>query len=843
MPNHQIPPAMLSSKSGHQRPGRSLGDIFAPAALAVLVMLCVSDASAALPTDALERSTVIGNPVSLMIQPAEIEFSGGRAMQQILVTGKYGDGSERDLTRFCTLHIVGDSATVDAEGRVVPRQDGDSVLVAEAAGRTGRVHIKVRDFERPRPISFRQDVIAALNVGGCNQGTCHGTPSGKNGFRLSLRGFDPDSDYLQLTRDVLGRRVTSQDADASLILLKALGRVAHEGGKRFGLQAVPAQVLRGWLDEGSRADPAGLPRVKHVQILPGSRVLRAPAKWQQLAVLAHLDDGSVRDITRLTVFSSSDNSVAEVDRSGLVEFRSVGEVAILCRYIDEMQAVRLSFLEPKSGFVWSNPPEHNYIDRHVHAKLKLLNLLPSELCGDHEFVRRAYLDAIGTIPTVTDMQTFLADGDKDKRAKLVDRLLQRPEYADYWTQKWMDVLRNSRATLQMEGVKAYHTWLREHFANNTPFDQVVRELLTATGNSFTVGPVNYFRVARLPEDLSETTAQLFFGVRMQCAKCHNHPFEKWRQDDYYSLAAFFAGVKQKKEKDKSEVVSFDRSGAVKHPRTGQAALPRFLGDRSEVGKDRDRREALAQWLTAADNPFFARAVVNRIWFHLTGQGIVDPVDDFRDSNPPANDELLDALAQDFVERKFDVKHIIATIMKSRTYQLSALSNDFNRHDSRYFSHVTPKLLSAERLLDAISAVTEVPEKFSGMPEGTRAIQLLDTDSEHPFLKAFGQPARQLACECERGGDATLAQALALINSRTLGTRLSTGNNRIARLITANKSDEEILHELYLATLSRVPTQREQQVNLLYVRASEERRQGFEDVQWALFNTKEFLFRH
>jgi hypothetical protein len=588
-------------------------------------------------------------------------------------------------------------------------------------------------------------------------------------------------------------------------------------------------------------------------VLPGSRVLKDPARWQQLAVLAHFSDGTTRDVTRLTVFSSSDSAVADVGTSGLVEFRQTGEVAILCRYLEELQTVRLTFLETHKDFVWTNPPENNYIDKHVFAKLKMLGIPPSELCSDQEFVRRAYLDVCGVLPTPAEVRAFLADGDKDKRAKLIDRLLDRPEYADFWTLKWSDVLRSDRKTIQVKGIHVYQEWIHEHVARNTPFDQVVRDLLTASGSTVANPAANYYRIARDPQNLAETTVQLFFGVRMQCAKCHNHPFERWTQDDYYSTAAFFARVRQKNDATEpgpmpnqrgGEVIYVDRAGEVTQPRTGKVMAPKFMGGPvADVPPGRDRREALADWITRADNPFFAKSIVNRIWYHLNGRGIVDPVDDFRDSNPSANDELLDALAKDFVAHQFDVKYIIRVILNSRTYQLSAQGNDLNKDDGKYFSHAVTKLLTAEQLLDALCTVTEVPEKYAGLPLGTRATQLPDGEINHPFLKTFGQPARELACECERESDSNLAQALQLINGPTVNEKLRAPTNRIGRLLGQKLSDLDLLNELYLATLSRQPGDGEVKAALEHVARAPDKRKAWEDVQWALVNSKEFLFRH
>jgi hypothetical protein len=578
-----------------------------------------------------------------------------------------------------------------------------------------------------------------------------------------------------------------------------------------------------------------------------------PARWQQLAIEATFSDGSTRDVTRFSSLSTSDPSVADVTPQGLVEFRQAGEVAILGRYLEEMVTIRLTYLEPKPGFKFPNIPEDNEIDKHVFAKLKLLNISPSDLCTDADFVRRAYLDICGIIPSAEEVKVFLADKAPDRRAKLIDALLERPEYADFWTLKWSDVLRSNRKTIQVKGTQIFQHWIRERVEQNAPFDQVVRDLVTSRGSTFTEAPANFYRVARDPQNLAETTAQLFFGVRMQCAKCHNHPFERWTQDDYYSLAAFFARVKQKADPMQpgpnpqtpgAEVIYTDRGGEVTQPRTGKVMPPKYMGgDIAKVADGQDRREALAAWMTSGTNPFFARALANRVWFHVMGRGVVEPVDDFRDSNPSVNDDLLSFLTRDLVSHQFDIKHLIRTIMNSRSYQLSATANEGNKDDTRYFSHSVSRLLTAEQLLDAICQSTEMPEKYAGMPAGTRATQLPDGEVNNLFLKTFGQPARELACECERESDSNLAQALQLINGPTINDKLRSPTNRVGRLMNEKKTDNEILADLYLNTLSRLPTAEDEKIAMAHLAKVKDRRRGFEDLHWALINAKEFLFRH
>jgi hypothetical protein len=825
-------------------------------ALGLLTLSC-GVIRADVPADQAGRARWIGTPKSLRIQPESLTLQGPRATAQLVVTGIYADGTVRDLTPFAAegLRYEGkeDVVAVDADCFVTARKNGTATLIVTVGGASGKVPISVRDIEKPAPVSFRNDVIAALNVGGCNSGACHGTPSGKNGFKLSLRGYDPASDHLQLTRDLLGRRTDRHDPEMSLVVLKGLGQVPHEGGARFAASSIAAERLKSWIAEGLRDDPPSLAVVKKVEVLPGARVLNDPCRCQQLSVLAHFADGSVKDVTRLTVFSSSDPAIAQVNANGFVEFAQAGEIAILCRFLEELVPVRLTYLEPKAGFAWSNPPASNFVDKHAFSKLRMLNIQPSDLCTDQEFVRRAYLDVCGILPGPDEVAKFIESKDAGKRAKLIDALLERPEYADFWTLKWSDVFRASRKTIQLKGTHVFQKWLRNHIDKNDGFDQVIAEVITSGGSTYANPAANYYRVARDPTALAETTAQLFFGIRMQCAKCHNHPFERWTQDDYYSMAAFFARVKQRpdpveggdaKKKDGAEYVYVERTGEVIQPRTSKAMAPKFMGGKiPTIAPGKDRRAVLAEWMSSPGNPFVPRSIVNRVWFHLLGKGIVDPVDDFRESNPSANDELLDALAQDFVEHKFDVKHLIRTIMNSRTYQLSAQTNEFNKDDNKYFSHAVTKLHTAEQLFDALCYATGVPEKFAGMPVGTRAVQLPDGEFNHPFLKTFNQPARELACECEREGDSNLAQALQLINGMAVNDRLRNPNNRIGKLIAAKKNDKEILSELFLVTLSRRPGEAEESALLGHVSAAVNRRLAWEDVHWALINSKEFLFRH
>lgn len=844
------------------------------AAIVLTEGLPVGRAPAAAAEEPPEREAIIGRPVSLVCQPEAVALSGPRAAQQLVVTGRYADGTRRDLTRFCDWK-VDPAAVVEvlAEGYLVARGDGTANLTASVADQVLRVPVTVKNFGTHESISFRRQVIGVLNVSGCNAGSCHGIPSGRGGFRLSLWGHDPAADYLALSREIGGRRTDSLDPDGSLILRKATGIVPHQGGRRFAPDSASARILRDWASQGLQDDQPALPRLTGITVLPGSRSMTAPARWQQLAVAARVADGSSPDVTRLTVFTSSEPAIATVSATGLVEFRRGGEVAILCRYLDQVQTIRLTYLQPSPGFQWPNPPELNAVDRHVFAKLKLLGIPPAELCTDAEFVRRVYLDVCATLPTVAEVRSFLESSESDKRARLIDSLLKRDEYVDFWTMKWGDVLRIKKTFIQPQGVQSYYTWLRRAVQDNTPFDQVVRALLVSQGHSYNDGPVNYYCVVREPKntgdliqhDLTETTATLFLGIRLQCAKCHNHPFERWTQDDYHGLAAFFSQVRQVRDgkppgvgnpEHRPVLISLDPAAPeVIQPRSGRQMLPRFLGGSVatfEIGED--RRPALADWLTHSSNPFFARSLVNRIWFHLLGRGIVDPVDDFRESNPAANDELLDDLTQDFVASEFNIQHAIRTILNSRTYQLSTRTDDLNQDDDKYFSHALVKTLPAEVLLDAICAVTGVPESYPNQPAGRRAIQLPDNDvivqpsrylgyDRHPFMKTFGQPARELACECARESDFSLTQALELMNGPTVASKLSLPANRLGELLGKGLPDQQILEELYLTALARPPSEATARAFLDHVSRSPDRRLAWEDVLWTILRSREFITRH
>jgi hypothetical protein len=714
------------------------------------------------------------------------------------------------------------------------------------------------------PISFRNEVMAVLSKAGCNQGACHGNQNGKNGFRLSLRGDDPAFDLDSLTRDTLGRRVNPQHPAESLLLLKATAMIPHEGGKRFSVDSPEYAILARWIAEGLSADPRNGAVLKQIEVSPKEEVIVEPADHVQVRVRATFTDGSARDVTRLAVYEPS-NAVATVSPSGTVRRQQMGEIAILVRYLDQRTPVQLAFVPARPQFVWPNVPETNYVDRHIIAKLRVLRMLPSPVCSDSVFLRRAYLDALGILPTTEEARAFLSDPRPDKRTRLIDRLLERAEFADFWALKWSDVLRNEEKMLDRKGVQTFHHWIRQSIAEGKPLNEFARELVAAQGSTYSHPAANYYRSLRDPQMRAEATAQVFLGIRLQCARCHNHPFDRWTQNDYHSLAAFFGRVQykivennrrdrfDKHEFDGEQIVWQDRDGEVKHPRTGETMPPRFLGTPTpRFAAEADRLQALADWLASPNNPFFARTQVNRIWYHLMGRGIVEPNDDFRASNPPVNGPLLEALAQDLIAHRFDLRHIVRTIMTSRTYRLAAAPNETNREDEANFSHALVRPLQAEQMLDALMQVTGTPMKFNGYPLGTRAGELpgvraarkrdeSPTDAER-FLQRFGKPDRLLSCECERSDDTTLGQAIDMLTGAVITQMINNPENRIGRLVSHGRTDREIVEEFYLAALCRFPTSLEWQTATTYVERASNRRAALEDVLWALVNAKEFLLR-
>jgi hypothetical protein len=723
----------------------------------------------------------------------------------------------------------------------------------------------VAEAARGADVSFERDVLPVLTRAGCNAGACHGNLNGKGGLKLSLKAEDAAADFAALTHDLFARRVDAIRPDESLILKKATAQVPHEGGGRFAKASHEYAILRAWVARGCKPDAPGAPAVTKLVVTPASKVLVDPADRFRVSAVAHFADGSTRDVTPLVATEFTSLGVAKITADGEVIREQPGETVLLVRYLSRVEPVRVVFLPDRPAPDLGALTPNNRIDELTFAQWKELRLTPAELAPDHVFLRRAYLDAIGLLPTPAESRAFLASTDPKKREKLIDALLARPEFAEFWAQKWSDLLRNEEKSLDKKGVAVFFRWIAAQLAADRPLNEFARDILAATGSTYANPPANFWRAVRDPTQRSESVAQVFLGVRISCARCHNHPFDRWTVDDYYGFAAMFARVdyrvlanERRDRLDKHEfvgeqVVWQNRDGEVQNPRTKSAARPLFLGAPTPDVREGDRLGAVAGWVASEDNPFFARAQVNRIWLHLMGRGLVDPNDDFRATNPPANPELLEWLAKDFAAGGFRLKRAVRTIMTSRTYQLAAVSRDASTmDDALHHSHAAVMPLKAEQLIDALAQVAGVPVRFKGYPLGMRANQVPAPPQSgrrfgaegmgEKFLKTFGKPDRLLTCECERNDDPGLLQAFQMITGELVNSLVKDADNRLGKMLSAGKTDGEMLEEFYLAALCRPPTAAESKKLLAYVGRASDRRAAWEDVLWALLNSKEFLLR-
>ncbi len=786
-------------------------------------------------------------PVSITVSPGDVSLTNVGDRQSILVQAVMANGLTYDVTEKAQLAIENEAFVKLDAHTFTPLADGTTKATVTYEGHTVDLPIAVSNAKVELPISFRMDVMPVFMKTSCNNGSCHGAARGKDGFRLSLFGFDPAGDHFRVTREIPGRRINVALPEESLMIEKCTGAVPHTGGKRFSVGDEQYNTMVRWLKTGALDDPkpAEVPTVLDVELYPNTAVLDGEGQTQRLTVRAKYSDGTDRDVTSLAFFSSNNETAAEITQKGIVTAHERGEAFIMARF--DTHTVGSHFIVLPKGLTYEDPktPELNYIDTLVHNKLRKLRITPSEVCTDEQFLRRVFVDITGTMPSSDEHEKFLADADPQKRDKVVDQLLERKEFVDMWVMKWSELLqvRTINNRVAKKPMLRYFNWLKEKIASNTPSDVMVRELLASKGGTFTDPATNYYQTETQTLKVSENVAQVFMGMRIQCAQCHNHPFDRWTMDDYYSFAAFFSQIGRKRAEDPREQIIFNSGGGeVKHLVDGRNMAPKFLGGETPDLKGRDRREVLAEWLASPDNPYFATNLANIVWAHFFGKGIIDEVDDVRVSNPAANAELLTELGKRFTSYKYDFRRLVGDICKSRSYQLSTQTNPSNEKDHNNFAHAELRRLRAEVMLDCISHVTSTTNKFPGLPVGARAVHIADGNTSTYFLTTFGRAKRESVCSCEVKMEPNLSQALHLINGDTVNSKIQQGG-LIPELIKESKTPADIIHELYLRCFCRKPTEKEL-ASLVAVATEEENPlQALEDIFWSMLNSREFLFNH
>ncbi len=810
------------------------------------------------------RVSAADEPITLL--PAEVTLQGAEAFQRILV--QHVRGTEltqqvREGIEFVSSHP--EIVTVE-EGVLRPHANGSATVTATVAGKSAQVAVTVSGMEAPHAWSFQNHVQAVLSKTGCNSGACHGALAGKGGFKLSLRGYDTKTDHHTITRQARGRRIELADPGRSLILAKPSGALPHKGGLRFDVDSLEYRVLAEWISSGAPAPTENDPALERLEVLPEIATL-APGDTQQILVRAHYVDGHVEDVTSWAKYTSSNEAVASIGEDGRLTVTGYGEGAITAWFASRIVIARVTAPYPNdvSDEIYEKAPRRNFIDELVLKQLRRLNLPPSPPASDAEFVRRAYIDTIGTLPTVEEVRDFLADSADDKRDKLIESLLSRREFVDYWTYKWSDILLVNGNLLRPQAVKTYYNWIHQHVEANTPWDQFVKEIITAQGSSFEQGATNFYALHQDPETMSENVSQAFLGLSIGCAKCHNHPLEKWTNDQYYAMANLFARVRAKgwggdaRSGDGRRTLLVVDKGDLTQPLTGKPQPPTPLdGEPLAFDSPEDRRAHLANWLAAPENPYFARSITNRVWANFFGVGLVEQIDDMRVSNPASNEELLAATADFVIENKFDLKALMRVILQSQTYQRSSQPLPGNQDEQRFYSRYYPRRLMAEVLLDGISQVTDIPTEFTEVaftgadkqktdfyPKGTRALQLYDAAVASYFLQTFGRNARQITCECERSDEPSMVQVLHLSNGTTLNDKLRAPGSRVEKLLAAGLTNYAIIEQAFLLTVARYPTDHEMQELLTVMNSvtGDERRVVVEDLFWSLLSSREFLFNH
>lgn len=797
---------------------------------------------------------------SIVVFPKQIKLVGPTSFQQFIVERTVDGRFVGQVTNEMSIETT-DANVVRIEGSAIfPVGNGVAKIRAKSGDHDASAEITVTGTENSVEWSFRNNIQPILAKFGCSAGACHGAAAGQNGFKLSLRGYDDDGDYLTLTRHALGRRIVPSDPGRSLMLLKPTGAVPHKGGKRFETNSPEYRIVSEWIASGAPAPKQNEPRITRIEFLPDSVRLK-PGMNQQLLVQAHFTDGHVEDVTRWAKYTDANSAVTQVDESGNVKILGYGEGAITAWYLSRIAiaTVTVPFENKVAPEIFAQSKRRNFIDRLVLEKLENLNLPPSPRAEDSEFLRRAFLDTIGTLPTAQEARQFIENEAVDKRDELIDALLNRKEFVDYWTYKWSDLLLVNSDKLRPAAMWSFSNWIRQNVAMNTPWDLFVKRLILANGSTLENGAANFYVLHEDPLSMAETTTQAFLGMSINCARCHNHPLEKWTNDEYFGMVNLFARVRAKSGAgDGDRIIFVATSGDVNQPRRGRPQQPRPLESKPlPIDSPEDRREALSQWLTSRDNPYFGRAIVNRVWANFFGVGLVQPVDDLRVTNPASNEKLLSAAASYLADHKFDLKALMRAILRSETYQRASRPFPENAADTRFYSHYYPRRLMAEVLLDAYSQVAGVPTEFvtdlrnqnrglgDKYPLGFRAVQLPDTRIASYFLKSFGRPEREKTCECERTSEPTMAQVLHIANGDTINKKLEAKDNRIGKLIADKTPPEKIIEEAYVAALSRCPTdaEREKLLKIFHEGDEKETRVLAEDVFWAVLSAKEFLFNH
>ncbi|HEY7158321.1 MAG TPA: DUF1549 domain-containing protein [Gemmataceae bacterium] len=786
-----------------------------------------------------------GDIVEVTADPATVHLHEPSARYSLLITGKTADGRLVDRTQGARFQSRDPRiARVDSAGVVQAVADGATTVQVQVEGRTLHIAVRVQGSSAPRRLNFVNDIEPILSRFRCNSSGCHGKAEGQNGFRLSVFGFDPPADYAALAKESRGRRIFPAAPEQSLLLRKMTGQMPHGGGVRIAAGSRDYDTVRTWIAVGVPFGSPDDPTVASIRIQPRERILRFRER-QQLRVLARYSDGHEADVTAHAKFQSNNDGLASVQPSGLVlAGETPGDAAIMAGFMNAVDTFRLLVPQAERISPYPDVPENNFIDRLVFRKLRQLNILPSELAEDAEYLRRVYLDVLGTLPTPAEARRFFADKRPDRRARLVEELLHRPEFADFWALQWADLLRVDRAALGPKRAYAYYKWIHDSLAANRPFDEFARAFIAAEGPLGEVAPASFYKVVKKPGQAASTLAQVFLGVRIACAECHHHPFDRWSQDDYYGMTAFFNGVGIKNSGG-MEALTVAGLAQARNPRTGADIRAHPLGEKMPAKVEPgDRREQLAEWLTSPRNPWFARNLANRVWAHFLGRGLVEPVDDVRATNPPSNPELLDALAEYLIQHNYDLHALIRVITASRVYQLCSKPNATNKRDEQNYSRALLKRPGAEVLLDMVSQTTGIPERFAGAPPCTRAIQLWDSKVPHYFLKVFGRPQRLSACECERNREPSVAQVLHLLNAPEIHAKLSHEGGSVAKLVKRQPADEPLIEELYLMFFSRLPRDEERQAAMAYLREHRaDRREAVEDLAWSMLNSLEFLFNH